>query len=48
MSLVVGGAAGRMGTRIVALARERADLRIVGALEAAGHRALGTDAGEVA
>jgi 4-hydroxy-tetrahydrodipicolinate reductase len=48
ISLVVGGAAGRMGTRIVALARERADLRIVGALEAAGHRALGTDAGEVA
>ena len=48
ISLVVGGAAGRMGTRIVALARERADLRIVGALEAAGHRALGTDVGEVA
>jgi 4-hydroxy-tetrahydrodipicolinate reductase len=48
ISLVVGGAAGRMGTRIVALARERADLRIVGALEAAGHRALGADAGEVA
>ena len=48
ISLVVGGAAGRMGTRIVALARERADLRIVGALEAAGHPALGADAGEVA
>lgn len=48
LGLVVGGAAGRMGTRIVALARERADLRIVGALEAAGHSALGADAGEVA
>jgi 4-hydroxy-tetrahydrodipicolinate reductase len=48
VSLVVGGAAGRMGTRIVALARESADLRVVAALEAPGHRALGADAGEVA
>ena len=48
LDLVVGGAAGRMGTRIVALARERPDLRVVAALEAPGHRALGADAGEVA
>ena len=48
VDLVVGGAAGRMGTRIVALARERADLRVVAALEAAGHVALGADAGETA
>jgi 4-hydroxy-tetrahydrodipicolinate reductase len=48
IGLVVGGAAGRMGTRIVALARESADLRVVAALEAPGHRALGADAGEVA
>ena len=48
IALVVGGAAGRMGTRIVALARESADLRVVAALEAPGHRALGADAGEVA
>ncbi len=48
INLVVGGAAGRMGTRIVALAHERADLRVVAALEAAGHRALGADAGDVA
>jgi 4-hydroxy-tetrahydrodipicolinate reductase len=46
--LVVAGAAGRMGTRIVALARETPDVRVVAALEAAGHRALGSDAGEVA
>jgi 4-hydroxy-tetrahydrodipicolinate reductase len=37
-----------MGTRIVALARETADLRVVAALEAAAHPAVGSDAGEVA
>src|SRR5688500_5046701 len=37
-----------MGTRIVALARETPDVRVVAALEAAGHPALGSDAGEVA
>jgi 4-hydroxy-tetrahydrodipicolinate reductase len=48
VDIVVGGAAGRMGMRIVALARETSDLRVVAALEAPGHRALGADAGEVA
>jgi 4-hydroxy-tetrahydrodipicolinate reductase len=48
VDLVVAGAAGRMGTRIVALARETPDVRVVAAVEAAGHRALGSDAGEVA
>jgi 4-hydroxy-tetrahydrodipicolinate reductase len=48
VELVVAGAAGRMGGRIVALARESTDLRVVGALERAGHPALGRDAGEVA
>ena len=46
--LVIAGAAGRMGSRIVALARETPDVRVVGALEAAGHPALGRDAGDVA
>jgi 4-hydroxy-tetrahydrodipicolinate reductase len=46
--LVVAGAAGRMGSRIVALARETPDVRVVAAVEAPGHRALGSDAGEVA
>jgi len=46
-NIVVGGAAGRMGSRIVALHRE-AGLRLAAALEAPGHRALGRDAGEVA
>ena len=46
--LVVAGAAGRMGSRVVALARETPDVRVVGALEAPGHPALGRDAGEIA
>ena len=46
-NIVIIGAAGRMGSRIVALHRE-AGLRLAAALEAPGHRALGRDAGEVA
>jgi 4-hydroxy-tetrahydrodipicolinate reductase len=45
--VVVAGAAGRMGSRIVACLGD-AGLRLAGALEAAGHPALGRDAGEVA
>ena len=48
IDLVVAGAAGRMGSRIIALARETPDLRVVAALERAGHPALDRDAGEVA
>ncbi|TMQ17443.1 MAG: 4-hydroxy-tetrahydrodipicolinate reductase [Candidatus Rokuibacteriota bacterium] len=46
--LVVAGAAGRMGNRIVALAPETPGLRVVAALEAPGHATLGRDAGELA
>jgi 4-hydroxy-tetrahydrodipicolinate reductase len=46
--VVVAGAAGRMGSRLVALLREQADLRLVGALEAPSHPALRKDAGEIA
>jgi 4-hydroxy-tetrahydrodipicolinate reductase len=46
--VVVAGAAGRMGSRVVAVLAEHPDLRLVGALEAAGHPALRRDAGEVA
>jgi 4-hydroxy-tetrahydrodipicolinate reductase len=46
--VVVAGAAGRMGSRLVACLREVPDLRLVGALEAPGHPAAGRDAGEVA
>jgi 4-hydroxy-tetrahydrodipicolinate reductase len=37
-----------MGCRLVALAAERPDLRLVGALEVTGHPAVGRDAGIVA
>ncbi len=46
--LVVAGAAGRMGSRIVALARETPDVRVVAAVEHPSHTALGRDAGDVA
>ena len=46
--VVVAGAAGRMGTRIVACLQGDADLKVTAAIEAAGHAALGKDAGEVA
>ena len=44
--VVVAGAAGRMGSRVVACLREEPQLRLVGALESPGHPALGRDAGE--
>jgi 4-hydroxy-tetrahydrodipicolinate reductase len=46
--VVVAGAAGRMGSRVVACLQESRDLRLVAALEAPNHGALGRDAGEVA
>jgi 4-hydroxy-tetrahydrodipicolinate reductase len=48
IDLVIGGAAGRMGSRIVALHGEAPGLRVAAALEAPGHRAVGRDAGETA
>ncbi|MGH7356307.1 MAG: 4-hydroxy-tetrahydrodipicolinate reductase [Candidatus Rokuibacteriota bacterium] len=48
IDVVAAGAAGRMGTRIVALLQETPGLQLAAALEAAGHPALGRDAGEVA
>ncbi|HSE91716.1 MAG TPA: 4-hydroxy-tetrahydrodipicolinate reductase [Methylomirabilota bacterium] len=46
--IVAAGAAGRMGSRIVACLADAPDLRLVAALEAPGHPALGRDAGETA
>jgi 4-hydroxy-tetrahydrodipicolinate reductase len=46
--VVVAGAAGRMGSRIVACLQGDAGLAVVAALEAVGHAALGSDAGEIA
>ncbi|MFO0896829.1 MAG: 4-hydroxy-tetrahydrodipicolinate reductase [Pirellulales bacterium] len=48
LRLVVHGAAGRMGQRIVALAAADPDFRLVAALDRAGHPRLGEDAGLVA
>jgi 4-hydroxy-tetrahydrodipicolinate reductase len=47
-NIIIGGAAGRMGMRIIALLGEAPGLRLAGALEAATHPSLGRDAGEVA
>jgi len=46
--VVIAGAAGRMGSRLVALLQDEPGLKLVAALEAPGHVALGRDAGEVA
>jgi 4-hydroxy-tetrahydrodipicolinate reductase len=46
--VVVAGAAGRMGTRIVACLQGDAELKVTAAIEASGHVALGKDAGDVA
>lgn len=48
IDVVVAGAAGRMGTRIIACLGETPDLRLAAALEVPGHPALGRDAGELA
>lgn len=46
--VVVCGAAGRMGRRLVALAHETPGLHVAGAVEAPGNPALGSDAGDLA
>jgi len=46
--IIVNGAAGRMGKRIIALAIEDDGLEITGAVEKAGHCDLGKDAGLLA
>jgi 4-hydroxy-tetrahydrodipicolinate reductase len=48
VDIVVCGAAGRMGRRIIALAAADPRARVVGAVEAARNASLGADAGELA
>lgn len=48
VQIIMSGAAGRMGRRIIALATEHPDAQIVAALEAPGSPELGRDAGELA
>src|SRR5581483_11380162 len=48
INVIICGAAGRMGKLLVSLVHENPEMRLVGAVEAAKHWALGKDAGEVA
>lgn len=48
MKIIVAGAAGRMGARLVALVKESASLTLAGAVESKGHPSVGEDAGEAA
>lgn len=48
IKVIVAGAAGRMGCRLVALIKDSTAMTLVGALEGKGHHALGEDAGEIA
>ncbi|MBM4124546.1 MAG: 4-hydroxy-tetrahydrodipicolinate reductase [Nitrospira sp.] len=48
IKVIVAGAAGRMGGRLVSLLKESAALTLAGAVESKGHIAVGEDAGEVA
>lgn len=43
--VAVVGAAGRMGQRVIACAQEMREVRVVGAVEATGSKAIGEDAG---
>ena len=48
IKVIVAGAAGRMGCRLVALIKDSTALTLAGAIEGKGHQALGEDAGEIA
>lgn len=48
MRVVIAGAAGHMGRVLVRLVQETAGLKLVGAIEPAGHVAIGEDAGLLA
>ncbi|HEX4793143.1 MAG TPA: 4-hydroxy-tetrahydrodipicolinate reductase [Humisphaera sp.] len=47
-TIAITGACGRMGMRLVALAKAAADMQIVAAIERPDHPAQGRDAGEIA
>lgn len=48
VKVIIAGAAGRMGCRLVSLVRDSPALMLAGAIEGRGHQALGKDAGETA
>ena len=47
LNMIVSGAAGRMGNRIIALSRDVQDIKLSGALENKNHKDIGKDIGEV-
>jgi 4-hydroxy-tetrahydrodipicolinate reductase len=48
IKVIVAGAAGRMGGRLVSLLKESAAMMLAGAVESKGHPSVGEDAGETA
>ena len=48
IKVIVTGAAGRMGSRLISLIKDSAFLTLAGAVESNGHHAVGEDAGEIA
>ena len=48
LNITVSGAAGKMGTRILSLANDHEEIKIVGALEYKDHPKIGSDIGEIA
>jgi len=46
-NIIISGAAGRMGSRIVALSKEYETLKLVGTVEHKGHKRIGQDIGEI-
>lgn len=46
-NIIVSGAVGRMGSRIIALSKDYKDLKLVGALEHKDHKDIGRDVGEI-
>jgi 4-hydroxy-tetrahydrodipicolinate reductase len=48
IKVIVTGAAGRMGGRLIGLIKESANFQLAGAVERKGHAAIGADAGDVA
>ncbi len=47
LNIIVSGAAGRMGSRIIALSKDNKNLKIIGALERRDHNKIGYDIGEI-
>ncbi|HEY6083774.1 MAG TPA: 4-hydroxy-tetrahydrodipicolinate reductase, partial [Nitrospira sp.] len=48
IKVIVAGAAGKMGSRLISLIKESTALMLAGAVEGKGHHLAGEDAGEIA